>query len=387
MTTHFDYHSFEDNLFKLDVLGHDDPTMIRYLMDYVKENPLDFPFSEATDIPVDDPQVYKLLNSTEIISLHPEDLNSAVASFGIPEMGTSFVRDMLKDSRPQTFSDIVKISGLSHGTDVWLNNAKTLVTGSNERFGKVPFKDVIGCRDDIMVYLINARMQEDIAFEIAEFIRKGKPSVNKNAWEGYKLIMRQNRIPEWYIWSCGKIKYMFPKAHATAYVMMALRIAWFKLYKPILFYSAYFSKRANDYDVYAFIGGEYAIQKKMNEIDDKGKAAKDTERRLYTVLEVALEMHKRGYKFKNIDINKSASRNFLIDDDNVSLLLPFITIDGLGSIVAKSIIKARKEKPFKSKDDIKERTGLSKTLFTKLEMLDVFDELPDNSQMNLFDSF
>jgi len=387
MTTHFDYHSFEDNLFKLDVLGHDDPTMIRYLMDYVKEHQIDFKFSEATEIPVDDPEVYRLLNSTDVIGLTPEDLNSAVASFGIPEMGTNFVRSMLKDSRPQTFSDIVKISGLSHGTDVWLNNAATLVTGSNPKFGRIPFKEVIGCRDDIMVYLINAKMEEDRAFEIAEFIRKGKPSTNRDAWEGYKLIMRQNKIPEWYIWSCGKIKYMFPKAHATAYVIMALRIAWFKLYKPILFYSAYFSKRASDFDVYAFVGGEYAILKKMNEIDDKGKAAKDTERRLYTVLEVALEMYKRGFTFRNIDINLSDSRDFLIAEDDKSLLLPFITIDGLGSKVANSIIKARKEKPFKSKDDIKERTGLSKTLFTKLEMLDVFDELPDNSQMNLFDNF
>jgi len=387
MTTHFDYHSFEDNLFKLDVLGHDDPTMIRYLMDYVKENPIDFPFADATEIPVDDPKVYKLLNSTEIIGLQPEDINSEVASFGIPEMGTSFVRGMLKDSRPETFADIVKISGLSHGTDVWLNNAATLVTGSNKKYGKIPFKEVIGCRDDIMVYLINARMPEDVAFEIAEFIRKGKPSVDKDAWEGYKLIMKQNNIPDWYIWSCGKIKYMFPKAHATAYVIMALRIAWFKLYKPILFYSAYFSKRASDFDVYAFIGGEYAITKKMNEIDEKGNSAKDTERRLYTVLEVALEMNKRGFTFKNIDIHKSDSRNFIIDDDNVSLILPLVTIDGLGLKVANSVLEARKEKPFKSKDDIKERTSLSKTLFTKLEMIDVFDELPDNSQVSLFDSF
>ncbi len=386
-TTHFDYHSFEDNLFKLDVLGHDDPTMIRYLMDYVKENPIDFPFAEATEIPVDDSEVYKLLNSTEIIGLQPEDINSDVASYGIPEMGTNFVRGMLKDSRPQTFADIVKISGLSHGTDVWLNNAATLVKGTNKKFGKIPFKEVIGCRDDIMVYLINARMPEAIAFEIAEFIRKGKPSTDKDSWEGYKLIMRQNKIPDWYIWSCGKIKYMFPKAHATAYVMMALRIAWFKLYKPIVFYSAYFSKRASDFDVYAFLGGEYTITKKMNEIDEKGNSAKDTERRLYTVLEVALEMVKRGFKFKTIDINKSDSRNFLIDEDNVSLVLPFITIDGLGLKVANSVIKARLEKPFKSKDDIKERTSLSKTLFTKLEMLDVFDDLPDNSQMNLFDTF
>ncbi|MBU1020113.1 MAG: PolC-type DNA polymerase III [Firmicutes bacterium] len=383
-TTHFDYHSFEDNLFKLDVLGHDDPTMIRYLMDYVKNHPIDFPFSEATEIPMDDPEVYKLLNSTEVIGLKKEDVNSEVASFGIPEMGTNFVRGMLRDSRPQTFADIVKISGLSHGTDVWRNNAESLVLGST-KFGKIPFKEVIGCRDDIMVYLIENGMKNDIAFEIAEFIRKGKPSKDIDAWEGYKLIMREQKIPEWYIWSCGKIKYMFPKAHATAYVMMALRIAWFKLYKPILFYSAYFSKRASDFDVYAFTGGEYEIVKKMNEIDEKGNRATETEKRLYTVLEIANEMIKRGFTFKPIDINKSDARDFIIDEDNKSLILPFITVDGLGLKVAQSIVDARQESEFKSKDDVKERTSISKTLFTKFEMLDVFKDLPDNSQMNLFD--
>ena len=383
-TTHFDYHSFEDNLFKLDVLGHDDPTMIRYLMDYVRRHPLDFPFVEATDIPLDDKNVYSLLNSTESIGLKPIDINSDVASFGIPEMGTSFVRDMLRDSRPKTFADIVKISGLSHGTDVWLNNSKDLVTG-NSRFGKIPFKDVIGCRDDIMVYLIENKMDHATAFEISEFIRRGKAPYSPEKWEGYQLIMKEHNIPDWYIWSCGKIKYMFPKAHATAYVMMALRIAWFKYYRPIVFYSAYFSKRASDFDVYAFKGGEYEITKKMNEIDAKGNRATDTDRRLYTVLEVALEMTKRGFGFKNIDLDVSEARDFVISKDKKHLILPFITVDGLGLKVAESIINAREEQPFKSKDDVKERTSLSKTLFTKLEMLDVFDHLPDNSQMNLFD--
>jgi len=384
-TTHFDYHSFEENLFKLDVLGHDDPTMIRFLMDYVKEHPIDFEFSDARDIPLDDPEVYKLLNSTEVIGLTETDLNSSVASFGIPEMGTKFVREMLKDSRPETFADVVKISGLSHGTDVWLNNAKSLVTGSNPKYGKIPFKQVIGCRDDIMVYLINNGLKNDVAFEIAEFIRKGKPSKQPVEWEGFKLIMRENKIPEWYIWSCGKIKYMFPKAHATAYVMMAMRIAWFKLYKPILFYSAYFSKRASDFDVYAFKGGEYTITKRMNEIDEKGNRASDTERRLYTVLEIALEMVKRGFKFNPIDINKSMARDFVIGEDGKSLLIPFITVDGLGPNVAYSIVEARKDAPFKSKDDVMERSSLSKTLFTKFEMLDAFGDLPDNSQINLFE--
>ncbi|MFU8787110.1 MAG: PolC-type DNA polymerase III, partial [Candidatus Izemoplasmataceae bacterium] len=224
-TTHFDYHSFEDNLFKLDVLGHDDPTMIRYLMDFVKEDPISFPFKDAIDIPLDDSKVYQLLSGTEVIGLKPSDINSEVASFGVPEMGTPFVRGMLRDSRPKTFADIVKISGLSHGTDVWLNNAETLVTGKNEKFGKVPFKEVIGCRDDIMVTLIQHGLKSEVAFEISEFIRKGKAAVSPDQWHGYTMIMREHNLPEWYIWSAGQIKYMFPKAHATAYVMMALRIA------------------------------------------------------------------------------------------------------------------------------------------------------------------
>ncbi|AIO19610.1 DNA polymerase III PolC-type [Candidatus Izimaplasma bacterium HR1] len=384
-TTHFDYHSFEDNLFKLDVLGHDDPTMIRFLMDYVKEHPIDFPFSDATEIPLDDPKVYSLLSTTQSIGLSPDELglDSEVASFGVPEMGTRFVRDMLKDSRPNTFADIVKISGLSHGTDVWLNNAKDLVTNRTS-FGKIAFKDVIGCRDDIMVSLIAWGMEEATAFEISEFIRKGKAAGNPDKWEGYKLIMRDHKIPNWYIWSCGKIKYMFPKAHATAYVIMALRIAWFKYYHPIVFYSAYFSKRASDFDVYALKGGEYEIYKKYREIMDKGNAASETEKRTAVVLEVAYEMVKRGFKFKNINLHKSEARDFVIDEDNKSLIIPFITIDGLGLKVAESVVTARTEREFKSKDDIKERTSLSKTLFNKLDMLDVFEGMPDNSQMNLF---
>jgi DNA polymerase-3 subunit alpha (Gram-positive type) len=385
-TTHFDYHSFESNLFKLDVLGHDDPTMIRFLMDYVERHPLEFPFTSATDIPLDDEKVYALLSGTEVLGLSKEDLRgSEVASFGVPEMGTKFVRDMLRDSRPNNFADAVKISGLSHGTDVWLNNAKDLVTGANRQFGKIDFKHVIGCRDDIMVSLINWGMNEATAFEISEFIRKGKAAKQKGKWETYKEVMKSHKIPDWYIWSCGQIKYMFPKAHATAYVMMAMRIAWFKVHKPILFYSAYFSIRATHYDVYALQGGEYEIAKKMDEIEEKGNRASDVEKKLYTVLEVANEMVKRGFSFKPIDIEKSMAKKFVITEDGNSLILPFVTVDGLGYNVAKSIVDARKEKAFTSKDDIKERTSVSKTLFTKLEMLGTFDSLPDNTQMNIFD--
>lgn len=385
MTTHFDYHAFEENLFKLDVLGHDDPTMIRHLMDYVKKDPLNFPFKNAEDIPVDDSEVYKLLSGTEVIGLKPSDIQSEVASYGVPEMGTSFVRGMLKASRPKTFADIVKISGLSHGTDVWLNNAEALVTGKHKEFDQVPFKDVIGCRDDIMVYLIQNGLKSEIAFEISEFIRKGKASTQPDDWEGYKIIMRKHNIPEWYIWSAGQIKYMFPKAHATAYVMMALRIAWFKVYRPIYFYSAYFSKRARDFDLITMQGGEYAIENRMQEIKDAGNRASDVEKRLYTVLEVALEMVKRGFRFEPVDIMRSEARDFVITQNNDALRLPFIALDGLGMKVAESIINARNEKAFTSREDIKARTGLSTTLFDKLDALDAFGDLPESGQMNLFD--
>ena len=236
-----------------------------------------------------------------------------------------------------------------------------------------------------MVSLISWGMKEATAFEISEFIRKGKAAGNPGKWETYKQTMRGHKIPEWYIWSCGQIKYMFPKAHATAYVMMAMRIAWFKVYKPILFYSAYFSKRASDFDVYAMQDGEYEITKKLNEIREKGNRATETEKRLSTVLELALEMTKRGFKFRPIDIEQSDSRNFKIHEDGVSLILPFITVDGLGLKVAESIVKARQEEEFKSKKDIQNRTSLSTTLFNKLDMLSTFDHLPDDSQINLFD--
>lgn len=384
-TTHFDYHSFEANLFKLDVLGHDDPTMIRYLMDFVKDDPINFPFTDARDIPLDDQKVYGLLSGTEVIGLKPEDINSQVASFGVPEMGTNFVRSMLKDSRPKTFSDIVKISGLSHGTDVWLNNAETLVTGKNPEFGKIPFSEVIGCRDDIMVYLIQNGLKHEVAFEISEFIRKGKAAKNPDKWEGYSKVMKDHKIPAWYIWSAGQIKYMFPKAHATAYVMMALRIAWFKVHRPIYFYSAYFSKRARDFDLIAMQGGEYTIEKRMEEIDHKGNKATETEKRLYTVLEIALEMVKRGYGFEPIDIMRSEARDFVISPDKTKLRLPFVALDGLGAKVAESIVKARDEKMFTSQEDVKERTGITKTSFDKLSALDAFKELPEDSQLSLFD--
>jgi len=383
-TTHFEYHSFENNLFKLDVLGHDDPTMIRYLMDLVKKEPLDFPFADPKEIPVDDPEVYRLLNGTDVIGLQASDIMSDVASYGIPEFGTNFVRGMLRESRPQNFAQLVKISGLSHGTDVWSSNAQDLINGRRKDFGRIDFRDIIGCRDDIMIDLIDYGMQPTMAFEIMEFVRKGKAPINPDKWGTYADLMRQASVPEWYIWSCSKIKYMFPKAHATAYVLMAMRIAWFKLYAPIYFYSAYFSKRAAIFDVDAFMNGEFAIKTRLQSINDDSNAS-ERDKNLVTVLELALEMCKRGFSFAPIDIQRSDATNFLIAPDKKSLVMPFIVVDSLGMNVATSIIEARKEKPFASKQDVKTRTKLSKTLFDKFEDLGVFTGMIEDAQLSLFD--
>ncbi len=380
-TTHFDYHSFENNLFKLDVLGHDDPTVIKYLMTFVEKDPLDFPFTKAKDIPVNDKNVYQLLSSTDIIGIKKEEINSEVVSFGVPEFGTDFVRGMLTETKPQTFAELVKISGLSHGTDVWFSNAQDLVSGKNKELPKIDFKDIIGCRDDIMVDLISYGMPNNIAFEIMEFVRKGKALKDKAKWEKYAEIMNEYKIPKWYIWSCSKIQYMFPKAHATAYVIMAMRIAWFKLYRPIYFYSAYLSKRAVSFDVDAFMGGKDGIIRKIEEIQEKGKLATEKESDLVTVLQIALEMHLRGFSFKPIDIEKSEAKDFMVSEDKKSLILPFIVLDSLGDSGAFSIVNARNERPFLTKEDFKQRAKVSTKIFEKLDSLGAFKDLPEDSQI------
>ncbi len=377
-TTHFDYHSFESNLFKLDVLGHDDPTVIRKLMDFVEENPEDFPFDSVYDIPMVDKDVMSIFSSTRALRLK-EDIMSNVGTYGVPELGTNFVRQMLDDTKPSSFAELLKISGLSHGTDVWLGNAKDLVQGST-KFGTIPFSDVIGCRDDIMIYLMYQGLDPADAYDITETARKTGKYLN----DEQKNKMVDQGVPEWYIWSCDQIKYMFPKAHAAAYVMMALRIAWFKVHRPIYFYATYFSKRADYFDVEAFIGGYDAIKNKIVELRKTPKpTAKDTG--LITVLEIALEMVARGYSFTNIDLKNSLATEFVINEDKRSLTIPFICLDGLGKNVADSIVNARKEKEFTSVDDIKKRTRLSKTLMARLVDLNVVQlEEKEENQMSLF---
>ena len=387
-TTHFDFHSIHDNLLKLDILGHDDPTVIRYLQDLSGIDP--------KDIPTDDPEVYKLFSSTESLGVTAEQIRSTTGSYGVPEFGTSFVRNMLEDTKPKSFAELVKISGLSHGTDVWLNNAADLVNG-HEKFGKVEFKNVIGCRDDIMVYLMYGGLEPATAFKIMEFVRKGMASKLPDVWKEHEEEMRKHNIPEWYIWSCGQIKYMFPKAHATAYVLMAIRIAWFKVHHPIYYYCAYFSKRADTFEIETMIKGPDAIRKRLDEIEEKGFDATPKEKNLVTILEIALEMTERGFHFQNFNIEESQAIDFKISEDKKSLIPPFTALDGLGENVAQQIISAREEEPFSTVKDVQQRGKVSKSLVEKLMLMNVFGDMeigmdkptkkvvqPPSNQMTLF---
>ncbi len=370
-TTHFDYHSFESNLLKLDILGHDDPTMIKFLMDYVFEHPTEFPFDKAQNIPLDDPKVYQLFSGTKVIGVEPHEIMSDVASYAIPEFGTSFTRQMLMDTKPSTFAGLVKISGLSHGTDVWLKNAQSLINGKTDH-GKILFNDIIACRDDIMVQLSDFGLPPIRAFEIMEFVRKGKPSKDKAKWLDYEQEMRKNNVPEWYIWSASQIKYMFPKAHATAYVIMAMRIAWFKVYKPLLFYAGFFSKRAVQFEYEVMVAGSNAIRNRLISIGEQFNL-KVKDENLQVTLGVALEMTKRGFSFLPIDINKSSATTFTMEEKG--LRMPFSSIDGLGEAVAHDIIQKRMERPFDSREDVKDRTRINKTVYEKLETYGALKDL------------
>ena len=283
---------------------------------------------------------------------------------------------MLVETSPKTFAELVKISGLSHGTGVWATNTQELVNGRTQ-FGKIEFKDVIGCRDDIMVDLIKFGLDPSKSFNIMEFVRKNKKVGSPDKWKEHQAYMRENNVPEWYIWSCDKIEYMFPKAHATAYVLMALRIAWFKVYYPQLFYSAWLSKRAKGHDVNAYVGGPMAIKARMEEINNlDDKTAKDDD--LMTALQIALEMTLRGIKFLPVDIKKSDAVNFVIEDGN--LRIPFVAVDKLGESVAYDIVKQREEREFSSKADVKRRTRLNNSLFAEFEIMHSFADLPDEDK-------
>lgn len=364
-TTHFDFHSIHDNVLKLDILGHDDPTVIRMLQDLSGRDP--------KTIPPTDPDVMKIFQGTEVLGVTPEQIDSKTGTLGIPEFGTRFVRGMLEATKPSTFAELLQISGLSHGTDVYLGNAEELI-----KKGIAPLSKVIGCRDDIMVYLIHAGLEEGVAFNIMEGVRKGK-----GISEEYQAIMRENNVPEWYIDSCLKIKYMFPKAHAAAYVLMALRVAYYKVHEPLLYYCAYFSVRASDFDLVSMVQGKDVVKARMKEINDKGLDASVKEKNLLTVLEIANEMLERGFTFKMVDINRSHATNFIIDGN--SLIAPFRAVPSLGDNVALQIVQARQEAEFLSQEDLSKRGKVSKTIMDYFVENSVLDTLPESNQLSLFD--
>ena len=372
-TTHFNFHDIDENVLKLDVLGHDDPTMIRKLQDLSGIDP--------NDIPMDDPGVMALFSGTDILGVTPEQIGTSTGMLGIPEFGTNFVRGMVDETHPTTFAELLQLSGLSHGTDVWLGNAQDLI-----KAGIADLSTVIGCRDDIMVYLMHAGLDPKMAFTIMERVRKGLwLKISEEERNGYIEAMKANNVPEWYIESCGKIKYMFPKAHAAAYVMMALRVAYFKVHHPIYYYCAYFSIRAKAFDIKTMGAGLEAIKRKMQEIAEKRKnnEASNVEIDLYTTLEIVNEMWERGFKFGKLDLYRSDATEFIIDGD--TLIPPFVAMDGLGENVAKQLVRARQEGEFLSKTELRKRGGLSSTLVEKMDEMGILGNMPEDNQLSLFD--
>ncbi|MCY0892057.1 MAG: PolC-type DNA polymerase III [Acidibacillus sp.] len=363
-TTHFDFHAIHDNLLKLDILGHDDPTVLRMLQDITG--------MDVRQVPVDDPKVYDLFRGTESLGVKPQEIKSQTGTYGIPEFGTKFVRQMLEDTKPNTFADLVRISGLSHGTDVWLNNAQELI-----RQQTAPLNQVICCRDDIMVYLIYRGLDPSRAFKIMESVRKGKGLTDED-----EQYMKSFDVPDWYMNSCQKIKYMFPKAHAAAYVLNAVRIAYFKVHEPLSFYAAYFTVRAEDFELELMARGADAIAARLEEIEGKGITASPKEKSLQTVLEVALEMTRRGYCFHSLGLYESDATRFLVHDHG--LLPPFAAASGIGVAAAKNIVSAREETSFLSREDLQNRAHVSKTVVDLLVQSGCLEGLPESNQLSLF---
>lgn len=366
ITTHFDYHSIDHNLLKLDILGHDDPTMIRMLQDLTGIDPV--------KIPLDDPGVMSLFASTEALGITPEQIGGCrLGCLGIPEFGTDFVIQMVIDAKPKCFTDLVRISGLSHGTDVWLGNAQTLIEE-----GKATISTAICCRDDIMIYLMKMGVEPSLSFTIMESVRKGKGL--KPEWEE---AMLEANVPDWYIWSCKKIQYMFPKAHAAAYVMMAWRIAYCKINYPLAYYAAFFSIRASAFSYELMCRGQEYLENVMADYKRRSDTLSKKEQDTYRDMRIVQEMYARGYEFVPIDIFTAQSRLFRIVDGR---LMPSInSIDGVGQQVADAIVEAAKDGPFLSKDDFRQRTKASKTIVDLMDELGLLGDLPESNQISLFD--
>ena len=371
-TTHFDYHSIDHNLLKLDILGHDEPTMIRMLQDLTGVDP--------TQIPLDDKAVMSLFQDTSALGITPDDLvNCQLGALGIPEFGTDFAMGMLIDTQPKEFSDLVRIAGLSHGTDVWLGNAQTLIQEK-----KATISTAICTRDDIMIYLIGMGLDSEESFKIMENVRKGIVAKGKcDKWPEWKQDMIDHNVPDWYIWSCEKIKYMFPKAHAAAYVMMAWRIAYCKVFYPLAYYAAYFSIRATAFSYELMCQGKEKLEGYMHEYEKRKDELSKKEQDTYKDMRLVQEMYARGFEFLPLDIYKSEPHHFQIVDGK---LLPALnTIDGLGDNAAVAIAEAAKDGIFLSKDDFRERTKVSKTTIELMSDLGLFGDMPESNQLSLFD--
>ncbi|MCL2323132.1 MAG: PolC-type DNA polymerase III, partial [Oscillospiraceae bacterium] len=364
ITTHFDYHSISGRLLKLDILGHDDPTILRMLQDLTGIDP--------KSIPLADSKVLSLFTSTEALGITKEELGCELGCLGIPEFGTKFVRQMLLETKPKTFSDLVRISGLSHGTDVWINNAQYFI-----KEGFTTLKDCIATRDGIMVYLLYKGLEPKTSFTIMEKVRKGK-----GLSEDDEKILKEHDVPDWYIESCKRIKYMFPLGHAVAYVMMAVRIAYFKVYYPLAYYATYFSVRSADFDAELIVKGEGTMKNKMDEINKLGNNATAKDKNLFTILEICYEMYKRGFRFLKVDLYKSHRSKFLIDGN--SLIPPFSSLQGVGENAAKGIMEARDMGEFLSIEDLKMRAKLTKTAIETLYNHGSLNNLSERNQLSLF---
>ena len=364
ITTHFDYHSISGRLLKLDILGHDDPTVLRMLQDLTGLDP--------KTIPLNDPKVISLFTSPDALGVTKEELGCEVGSYGLPEFGTKFVRQMLVDTQPKSFADLVRISGLSHGTDVWLNNAQYFI-----KEGYTTLKDCIATRDDIMVYLMYKDLPPKTAFTIMEKVRKGK-----GLSEDDEALMREKNVPDWYIESCKRIKYMFPKGHAVAYVMMAVRIAYYKVYYPEAYYTTYFTVRADDFDADLICKGEEAIKAKMEELNSLGNNISVKEKGLLTILEISYEMYKRGLNFLKVDLYKSEATKFKIEEDGIRP--PLNALQGVGDNAAKSIVECRVNGEFISKEDLRLRSKVSKTVIETLDNHGCLEGMQESNQLSLF---
>ena len=372
VTTHFDYHSIDHNLLKLDILGHDDPTMIRMLQDLTGIDP--------TTIPLDDREVMSLFQNTSALGITPEDIGGCkLGCLGIPEFGTDFAMQMVIDAQPKYFSDLVRISGLSHGTDVWLGNAQTLI-----QEGKATISTAICTRDDIMTYLIGMGLDSEESFKIMEAVRKGTVAKKKCAnWDEWKQDMLDHHVPDWYVWSCEKIQYMFPKAHAAAYVMMGWRIAYCKINYPLAYYCAFFSIRASAFSYETMCLGREHLERVMAEYRKRSDSLSNKEQDALKDMRIVQEMYARGFEFEPIDIFKAHSRNFQIVNDRVMPSLS--SIEGLGEKAADAIMEAAKDGPFLSKDDFRSRTKVSKTVIDLMADLGLLGDIPESNQISLFD--